>query len=767
MIVLAGRALRRAWSPALLQQRRTIVRVAASTEDYRATLKASEWVIAKFGATWCKPCQKSKAYIEELSQERPDLVFLEVDVDDLPQIADEEGVNSIPMYKVFKYGKAIDVHIASKLWFDCKRSSRGAHFIFGGGMGRLFEHPLHGGKVYRSSRGSATARRVHNVTEGPVEDRMMTTGQHSISDIYCNRCGSNLGWKYLESSQESQKYKRGKYILERVAAYFDWVRWPNCPGGNTPPKARLNTSRPVPAASEGMHGGKTQPVVDVDGRTGAPRLSGGRRQTAALVEDLLLRSLVLVVLVLQKVRGHVRKLHAGRALDVAKVFDDSRLDLLEVLGGVVVGHGGGSEVEVEVGRVVVVVLVQGNLRRHVLVPVQHDPRLVGPAARDVANGVAAAAQHEQRDVEAAAEGHAARVALVAQVEAAQAVARQAVGAALEHDGARVVDLDALPDDDLEEVGEAVVVHAVVQRHVHAVVLARRDADVGHVARAREEVAELVEADGHDAVRDVKGLLDAVAVVHVDVNVHDARVVLEQLQDAQHDVVEVAEARRLGALRVVQPPRPVDADVRLLVVEAVRRVDGGAAAALLEHVEPVEDGAVRRLSHVEALQLVGELAVVVRAHPREELHVLVVVEREQLRLHCLVRAEHLHVAVEVVAKHQRVRHADALRLHRMPWAVVVAAHVGVVKVGHALLHCADVAKNWVPFAGKRPRSASTLNRQHTTLLSPVRLPEPPMDQPLGNTRAVRVKRIHASLPADIAGRAELFTMQAPRRRLPEG
>ena len=37
------------------------------------------------------------------------------------------------------------------------------------------------------------------------------------------------------------------------------------------------------------------------------------------------------------------------------------------------------------------------------------------------------------------------------------------------------------------------------------------------------------------------LLDAVAVVDVDVEVEHARVVLEQLEDAQHDVVDVAEA----------------------------------------------------------------------------------------------------------------------------------------------------------------------------------------------------------------------------------
>ena len=67
-------------------------------------------------------------------------------------------------------------------------------------------------------------------------------------------------------------------------------------------------------------------------------------------------------------------------------------------------------------------------------------------------------------------------------------------------------------------------------------------------------------ESHDAVGAVEGLLDAVAVVHVDVDVQDARVDLEQLEDGQHDVVDVAEAGRLRLLGVVQPPGPVDGHV---------------------------------------------------------------------------------------------------------------------------------------------------------------------------------------------------------------
>jgi hypothetical protein len=61
------------------------------------------------------------------------------------------------------------------------------------------------------------------------------------------------------------------------------------------------------------------------------------------------------------------------------------------------------------------------------------------------------------------------------------------------------------------------------------------------------------AHRHDPVGEVEGLLDAVPVVDVDVDVQHARVHLEQLQDGQHDVVHVAEARGLALLGVVHAP----------------------------------------------------------------------------------------------------------------------------------------------------------------------------------------------------------------------
>ena len=54
---------------------------------------------------------------------------------------------------------------------------------------------------------------------------------------------------------------------------------------------------------------------------------------------------------------------------------------------------------------------------------------------------------------------------------------------------------------------------------------------------------------------------------------------EQLEDAEHDVVGVAEAAGLALLGVVEPAGPVDADVGEARVEPRRAVDGGPAGAL--------------------------------------------------------------------------------------------------------------------------------------------------------------------------------------------
>ena len=191
-----------------------------------------------------------------------------------------------------------------------------------------------------------------------------------------------------------------------------------------------------------------------------------------------------------------------------------------------------------------------------------------------------------------------------EVEAAEPIARERVGAALQHERSRLIDLHHLLHDGHKDSLIALVVNAVLERNVERVVLACLHTDVLDIAGPGEEVVPvLMERDSHHAVRRVEGLLDAVAVVDVDVEIQDTWVVLKQLEDAQHNVVHVAKSRRLGALRVVQAARPVDCHISNAMVELHRAIDGAARVDAAVVVQPIKD---RAIFAVEPLQLLRKV-----------------------------------------------------------------------------------------------------------------------------------------------------------------
>lgn len=60
-----------------------------------------------------------------------------------------------------------------------------------------------------------------NVTTGPSEDRLLITGLHSVSDISCKRCRTLLGWTYVAAYEHGQKYKEGKFIIEKIFLHLE------------------------------------------------------------------------------------------------------------------------------------------------------------------------------------------------------------------------------------------------------------------------------------------------------------------------------------------------------------------------------------------------------------------------------------------------------------------------------------------------------------------------------------------------------------------
>ena len=62
-------------------------------------------VLLDFFAVWCGPCQMLSPIVDEIGEEKSDIVVGKINVDDRPELANAFGVSSIPTLVVMKDGK--------------------------------------------------------------------------------------------------------------------------------------------------------------------------------------------------------------------------------------------------------------------------------------------------------------------------------------------------------------------------------------------------------------------------------------------------------------------------------------------------------------------------------------------------------------------------------------------------------------------------------------------------------------------------------------
>lgn len=58
--------------------------------------------------------------------------------------------------------------------------------------------------------------KVVNLNYSEVQDRVMLTGRHMVRDVSCKNCDAKLGWVYEFATEDNQRYKEGRVILERA-----------------------------------------------------------------------------------------------------------------------------------------------------------------------------------------------------------------------------------------------------------------------------------------------------------------------------------------------------------------------------------------------------------------------------------------------------------------------------------------------------------------------------------------------------------------------
>ncbi|HUM82420.1 MAG TPA: thioredoxin [Lachnospiraceae bacterium] len=84
----------------------SIITITKENFDKEVT-QSKETVLLDFWASWCGPCRMLSPVIDQLSQERPDVKFGKVNVDEQPDLARAFRIMSIPTVAVFKSGSIV------------------------------------------------------------------------------------------------------------------------------------------------------------------------------------------------------------------------------------------------------------------------------------------------------------------------------------------------------------------------------------------------------------------------------------------------------------------------------------------------------------------------------------------------------------------------------------------------------------------------------------------------------------------------------------
>ena len=82
-----------------------IKHISTQEEFKKEVINSKKPAIVDFWAEWCGPCRMIGPIFEQLSNERDDIDFIKVDVDEAGEIAGEYGIMSIPTLMIFKDGE--------------------------------------------------------------------------------------------------------------------------------------------------------------------------------------------------------------------------------------------------------------------------------------------------------------------------------------------------------------------------------------------------------------------------------------------------------------------------------------------------------------------------------------------------------------------------------------------------------------------------------------------------------------------------------------
>jgi len=112
----------------------------------------------------------------------------------------------IVFFRQTKMGRVYLEHFGGSKLFSCGKCD-----TFLTNKGELISTRFTGatGRAYLFSK-------VVNLNYSETQDRIMITGRHIVRDVACKKCDTKLGWMYEFATEERERYKEGRVILEKA-----------------------------------------------------------------------------------------------------------------------------------------------------------------------------------------------------------------------------------------------------------------------------------------------------------------------------------------------------------------------------------------------------------------------------------------------------------------------------------------------------------------------------------------------------------------------
>ncbi|KAJ5939309.1 hypothetical protein N7466_002443 [Penicillium verhagenii] len=85
-----------------------VINIKTAAEYKQLVTDAKEPVVVDFFAVWCGPCKAISPAIEKFSEAHEHVKFYKVDVDELSDVAADNGVSAMPTFLFYKNGELLE-----------------------------------------------------------------------------------------------------------------------------------------------------------------------------------------------------------------------------------------------------------------------------------------------------------------------------------------------------------------------------------------------------------------------------------------------------------------------------------------------------------------------------------------------------------------------------------------------------------------------------------------------------------------------------------